>query len=56
MPEYRIKYRLYRVEGRDLDDAKKQIVDIMKSQAERFISVEMDKPKRGILSRIVFGE
>jgi hypothetical protein len=56
MPEYRIKYRLYRIEGRDLDDAKRQICEIMKSQPEKFISVEVEKPKRGVLSRIVFGE
>ena len=40
MGSYRVKYSLYRIEGSDAADAKKQVCEIMKRMPEKFISVE----------------
>jgi hypothetical protein len=46
MPWYRIRYGLYRIEGATAEEAKRNAVVLLRSQAPSLISVEKDTGKK----------
>jgi len=55
MASYRIKYSIYRVTAETPQEAKRKIVNLMQTQCENWISVELDTAMKPLWKQFLFG-
>jgi hypothetical protein len=53
--QYRIKYAIWNMDAESPAEAKKKVLELMKSSAENLITVEIMQPKHGVLYRLLWG-
>jgi hypothetical protein len=58
MSTFRVRYSVWNIEGSSAEDAKKNIVDLMKKSADKLITVEdasIYNSRRSLWKRLLFG-
>lgn len=53
--QYRIKYTIWRIEAENSAEAKKAIVEMLRRDTEKFVSVEPAHDKRPMWKMFLFG-
>lgn len=54
--QYRIKYSIWQMEAESPAEAKKKVVELLKSSAENLVTAEVMQPKHGIMHRLLTGK